>query len=150
VEAPIRVKQLGDMPPEMPAAQTSPKSHKFSSEAVLGILSSFPRQAMNIKIGDNFVAHNLDTKFALFGVRTWEIWCWQGRAANQKNLDKAEFMKTKLTSIPRKISCKAWWNMSRDFSKGINTTPRRPRGCYHSHPTILPTPFTRKPPFPCY
>jgi hypothetical protein len=28
---------------------------------------------MNTKVEDNFVAHNLDTEFALFGVRTWEI-----------------------------------------------------------------------------
>jgi hypothetical protein len=73
VEDPIRVKKLGDMTPEMPAAQTSSKSDRLSSEAVLGILSSFPRKAMSTKVGDNFMAHNLDTKFALFGVRTWEI-----------------------------------------------------------------------------
>jgi hypothetical protein len=59
----------------MPAAQISPKSERLSSETILGILSSFPRKAMNTKIEDNFVAHNLDTEFALFGVQTWEIWC---------------------------------------------------------------------------
>jgi hypothetical protein len=32
---------------------------------------------MNTKVEDNFVAHNLDTEFALFGVRTWEIWRWK-------------------------------------------------------------------------
>jgi hypothetical protein len=83
------------MAPEMPAVQTSPKSDRLSSEAVLGILSSFPSKPMNTNVGDNFVTHNLDTKFALFGVRTWEIWRPQGRAANQKNLDDAEFMETK-------------------------------------------------------
>jgi hypothetical protein len=36
------------------------------------ILSSFPRKPINTKVGDNFVAHNMDTEFALFGVRTWE------------------------------------------------------------------------------
>jgi hypothetical protein len=30
-----------------------------------GILSSFPRKSMNTKVGDNFVAHNLDTEFVL-------------------------------------------------------------------------------------
>jgi hypothetical protein len=40
-----------------------------------GILASFPRKAMNTKVGDNFMAHNLDTEFALFWVRTWEISC---------------------------------------------------------------------------
>jgi hypothetical protein len=30
---------------------------------------------MNTKVGDNFMAHNLETEFALFGVWTWEIWC---------------------------------------------------------------------------
>ena len=83
MEGPIRVKELGDMAPEIPAAQTSPKSDRFSSEAVLGILSSFPRKAMNTKVGDNFVAHNLD---------------------------EADFMETKFASLPRKISCKARWN----------------------------------------
>jgi hypothetical protein len=37
---------------------------------------------MNNKVGANFVAHNLDTKFALFGVQTWEIWHPQGRVVN--------------------------------------------------------------------
>jgi hypothetical protein len=75
VEGPIRVKELGDMASKMPAAQTSPKSDRLSSEAVFGILSSFLRKAMNTKVGDTFVAHNLGTEFALFGVWTWEIWC---------------------------------------------------------------------------
>ena len=95
MEGPIRVKELGDMISEIPAAQISPKSEKLSSETVLGILSSFPRKAMNTKVGDNFVAQNLDTEFALFRVRTWEIWCRKGRAANQKNLGEADFMETK-------------------------------------------------------
>ena len=106
MEGPIRIKELGDMAPEMPATQTSPKSDRLSSEAVLGILSSFPRKSMNTKVEDNFVAHNLDTKFALFGVRTWEIWCRKGRAANQENLGEADFMETKFASLSRKISCK--------------------------------------------
>jgi hypothetical protein len=73
MEGPIRVKELGDMAPKMPAAQTSPKSDKLSSEAVLGILSLFPRKAKSTKVEYNFMAHNLDTECALFGVRTWEI-----------------------------------------------------------------------------
>jgi hypothetical protein len=73
MEGQIRVKEVGDMALEMPAAQTSLKSDSLSSEAVLGILSSFPRKAMNTKVEDNFVAHNLDTEFAFFGVWTWEI-----------------------------------------------------------------------------
>jgi hypothetical protein len=84
MEVPIRVKELGDMALEMPTAQTSPKSDRLSSEAVLGILFSFPRKAINTKVEDNFVAHNLDTEFALFGVRTWEIWCRQGRLRIRK------------------------------------------------------------------
>jgi hypothetical protein len=62
---------------------------------------------MNTKVENNFMAHNLDTKFALFGVRTWEIWSRQGRAANQENLDEANFMETKFSSLPRTISWKA-------------------------------------------
>jgi hypothetical protein len=65
---------------------------------------------MNTKVVDNLVAHNMDTEFALFGVRTWEIWCWQGRAANQENLDEADFMETKFPSLRRTISCKASWS----------------------------------------
>jgi hypothetical protein len=62
----------------------------------LEILSSFPRKEVNTKVYDNFMAHNLDTKFTSFGVRTWEIWHRQGRVANQKNLDEADFMEPSL------------------------------------------------------
>jgi hypothetical protein len=72
---------------------------------------------MNTTVEDNFVAYNLDTEYALFGVRTWEIWCRQGRAANQENLDEAEFMETRFASLPRKISCKAWWSTPQDSPK---------------------------------
>jgi hypothetical protein len=50
MEGPIWVKELGYTAPEMPAAQTSPKSDKLSSETILGIVSSFPRKAMNTKV----------------------------------------------------------------------------------------------------
>jgi hypothetical protein len=110
------VKELGDMSPEIPV-QTCLKSDRLSSEAVLGILSSFPRKAMNTKVGDNFVAHNLGTEFALFGVHTWEIWCRKGRPANQGNVDEAKFMETKLASLPRRISCKARWSTPQDSPK---------------------------------
>jgi hypothetical protein len=76
----------------------------------LEILSSFPKKEMNTKVGENFVPYNQDTEFALFGVRTWEIWCRQGRDVNQENLDEADFMETKLLSLPKKISCKARWS----------------------------------------
>ena len=66
----VQIQRLKRPLMEIPAAQTSPKSDRFSSEAFLGILSSFPRKAMNTKVGDNFVARNLDTEFALFRVRT--------------------------------------------------------------------------------
>jgi hypothetical protein len=51
---------------EIPAAQISLKSDRLSSETVLGILSSFPRKAMNTKFRYYFVAHSRDTEFALF------------------------------------------------------------------------------------
>jgi hypothetical protein len=72
---------------------------------------------MNTKVEYNFVAHNLDTEFALFGVRTWEILRRQGRAANQENLDEADFMKTKFPSLPRKISWKTRWSTPQDSPK---------------------------------
>jgi hypothetical protein len=77
--------------------------------ADLEILSSFTRKEMNTKVEHNFVPHNLDTKFALFGVRMWEIWRRQGRVANQENMDEADFMKTKFASLPRRISCNVRW-----------------------------------------
>jgi hypothetical protein len=76
----------------------------------LEILSSSPRKAMNTKVRGNFVPHNQDTEFALFGVRKWEIWWRRGRATKQESLDEADFMETKFPSLPRKISCKEKWS----------------------------------------
>jgi hypothetical protein len=98
------------MAPEIPAAQSVRNQNRLYSKADLEILSSFPRKVMNTKVEDNFVAHNLDTEFALFGVRTWEIWRRQGRAANPENLDEADFMETKFASLPRRISWKDRWS----------------------------------------
>jgi hypothetical protein len=72
---------------------------------------------MNTKVEDNFVAHNLDTEFALFGVRTCEIWRRQERVANQENLDEADFMETKFPSLPRKISWKVRLSTPQDSPK---------------------------------
>jgi hypothetical protein len=91
----------------IPVVQSVRNQNKLSSKADLEILSSFPRKEINTKVEDNCVAHNLDTEIALFGVRTWEIWRRQGRAANQENLDEADFTETKFASLPRRISCKA-------------------------------------------
>jgi hypothetical protein len=122
MEHPIRVKKLGDMAVEMPAAQTNPKSDRLSSKAVLGILSLFPRKAMNNKVKDNFVEHNLDTEFSLFGVRTWEIWCRQGRATNQENLDEAEFLyQVRFSSKEDLVQGKV--EHAARLPKGINTNP---------------------------
>jgi hypothetical protein len=110
VEGPIQIRELGDMAPEIPAAQSVRNHNRLSSKADLEILSSFPRKEMNTKVEYNFVAHNLDTEFALFGVQTWEIWHRQERAANQENLDEADFMETKFASLPKRISCKARWS----------------------------------------
>jgi hypothetical protein len=108
VEGPIRIRELGDMTLEIPAAQSV--RNQNSSKADLEILSSFPKKEMNTKVGGNFVPYNQDTEFALFGVQTWEIWCRQGRPTNQENPDEADFMETKFPSLPRKISCKARWS----------------------------------------
>jgi hypothetical protein len=108
VEGPIRIRELGDIAPEIPAAQSGRNQNRLSSKADFEILSSFLRKEMHTKVEDNFVAHNLDTEFALFGVRTWEIWPRQGKTANQENL--ADFMETKFASLPRRISCKARWS----------------------------------------
>jgi hypothetical protein len=105
VEGPIWIRELGDIAPEIPAAQSVRNQNRLSSKTDLEILSSFLRKEMNTKDEDNFVAHNLDTEFELFGFQTWEIWHWQGRTANHDNL--ADFMETKFASLPRRISCKA-------------------------------------------
>jgi hypothetical protein len=63
---------------------TGPRTTHGPHKADLEILSSFPRNEMNTRVEDNFVAHNLDTEFELLGVRTWEIWRRQGRAANEE------------------------------------------------------------------
>jgi hypothetical protein len=110
VEGPIRIRDLGDMTPEISAAQSVQNQNKLSSKADLEILLLSLRKAINTKVGENFVPYKHDTEFALFGVNTWEIWCRQGRSANQKNLDEADFMETKFPSLPRKISCKARWS----------------------------------------
>jgi hypothetical protein len=98
------------MTPEIPVVQSVRNQNRLSFKADLEILSSFPRKAMNTKVGGNFVSYNQDTEFALFGVRTWEIWHQQGKATKQKSLDEADFMETKFPSLPRKISCKARWS----------------------------------------
>jgi hypothetical protein len=72
---------------------------------------------MSTKVEDNFGAHNLDTEFALFGVRTLEIWLRQGRAANKENLNEADFMETKFPSLPTKILWKARWSTPQDSPK---------------------------------
>jgi hypothetical protein len=72
---------------------------------------------MNTKVEDNFVAHNLDTEFALFGVWTWEIWCRQGRAANQENLNEADFMENQEDLVQGKVK------HAPRHPKDTNTTP---------------------------
>jgi hypothetical protein len=114
------------MTPEIPVAQSVRNQNRLSSKADLEILSSFPRK-MNTKVGGNVVPYNQDTEFALFGVRMWEIWCRQGRAVNQENLDEADFMETKFPSLPRKISCKGKVEHAPRLPKGINTTPWAPK-----------------------
>jgi hypothetical protein len=110
VKDPIRVKELGDMTPEIPVAQSVRNQSRLSSKADLEILSSFPSKAMNTKVGGNFVSYNQDNEFALFGVLTCEICHWQGTATKQESLDEADFIETKFPSLPRKISCKARWS----------------------------------------
>jgi hypothetical protein len=70
VEGPIRVKEVGDMTPEIPVAQSVQNQNRLSSNADLEILSSFPKRGMTTKVGENFVPYNQNTEFALFGVWT--------------------------------------------------------------------------------
>jgi hypothetical protein len=75
LSGPIRIRELGDMAPEIPAAQSVRNQNRLSYKADLEILSSFPRKEINTKVGGNFFPYNQNTEFALFGVRTWHIWC---------------------------------------------------------------------------
>jgi hypothetical protein len=122
VEGPIRIREPGDKAPEIFAAQSVQNQNRLSSKADLEILSSFPKKEMNIKVEDNFVTHNLDTESALFGVRTWEIWHQQGRAANQENLDKADFG-NQVPFPPKEDLVEGKVEHAPRLPKGINITP---------------------------
>jgi hypothetical protein len=122
VEGSIRIRELGDMAPEIPVAQSVRNENRLSSKADLEILSSFPRKEINTKVEDNFVAHNLDTEFALFEVRTWEIWRRQGRATNQENLDEADFME-KVCFSPKEDLVQGKVEHIPRHPKDINKTP---------------------------
>jgi hypothetical protein len=51
MEGPIRVKEIGDMTPEIPVAQSVRNQNRLSSKADLEILSSFSRKEMNTRVG---------------------------------------------------------------------------------------------------
>jgi hypothetical protein len=129
VKGPFRISELRDIAPKIPAAQSVRNQNRLSSKADLETLYSFLRKEMNTKVEDNFVAHNLHTEFALFGVRTWEIWRWQGRTTNQENL--ADFMETKFASLPRRVSCKARWSMPKGTPRTYIQPPRHPKMVTH-------------------
>jgi hypothetical protein len=48
-KGPIRIRELGDIAPEIPAVQSVRNQNILSSKADLEILFSFPRKAMNTK-----------------------------------------------------------------------------------------------------
>jgi hypothetical protein len=80
--------------PRNPYCAVSPKSEQIIFQGRFGDLIFVFKERNEYQIEDNFVAHKLDTEFALFGVQTWEILRWKGRTANQENLDEADFMET--------------------------------------------------------
>jgi hypothetical protein len=102
-----------------PCCTFSPKSEQIIFQGRFGDLIFVFKERNEYQSWreDNFVAHNLDTEFALFGVQTWEILRWQGRTAYQENLDEADFMETKFASLPRRISCKARWRTPKGTSR---------------------------------
>jgi hypothetical protein len=97
--------------PRNPYCAVSPKSEQIIFQGRFGDLIFVSKKSMNTKVGGNSVPYNQNTEFSLFWVQTWEIWCRQGRAVNQENLDEADFMETKFPSLPRNISCKERWSM---------------------------------------
>jgi hypothetical protein len=122
MEGPIRVKELGDMAPEMPAMQTSLKLDRLSSDAVWGILSSFLRKVMNTKVEDNFMAHNLDTEFALFGVCTWDMAPARNGYESGKS-GRGSFYGNQVCFFPKEDLVQGKVEHAPRHPKGINTTP---------------------------
>jgi hypothetical protein len=110
----------------------------------LEILSSFPKKEMNIKVGGNFVPDNQDTEFALFGVWTLEIWCRQGRAANQENLDEADFMENHVPFSPKEDLVQGKVEHASRLHKGKNTLPWAPKEGGSIHPFIRVRPTRRR------
>jgi hypothetical protein len=79
---------------------------------------------MNTEVEDNFVEHNLDTEFALFGVRKWEILCRQGRATNQKIWTRLILWKSRsLLSQGRSRGTQGGARPKTPPPQGINITP---------------------------
>jgi hypothetical protein len=62
VEGPIRIREVRDIAPEIPVAQSVRNHNRLSSKTDLEILSSFLKEEMNTNVEDNFAAHNLDTE----------------------------------------------------------------------------------------
>jgi hypothetical protein len=92
-----------------PAAQTSLKSDKLSSEAVLGMLSSFPSKPMNTKVEHNFDPHNLDTESAFLESGRGRYDVGIEGMCNRKVWVMLILWKPILL-LTRKISCKARWS----------------------------------------
>jgi hypothetical protein len=138
VEDPIRIRELGDIAPKIPAAQSVRNQNRLSSKADLEIVSSFLRKEMNTKVEDNFVAHNLDTEFALFVVRTWEIWGWKVRTANQENQAKPSLLLSQGGSRARQGGSRP------KTPQGHKYNPLGAPRWLPIEQIILPTPITRK------
>jgi hypothetical protein len=122
VEGPIWIRELGDMPPEIPAAQSVRNQNRLSSKADLEILSSFPRKEMNTKVEDNFVAHNLNTEFALFGVQTWRYGAGKERMQIRKIWTMLILWKPSLL-VSQGVSRARQVEHATSHLKDINTTP---------------------------
>jgi hypothetical protein len=109
-----------------------------------GILSLFTKKPMNTKVGDNFVEDNLDTEFALFGVRTWGIWRRQGRAANQEKFGRCWVYGNQIRFSPKEDLVQGKLEDAPRLPKGINTTPWAPKEGGSIHPFIREPPTQTK------
>jgi hypothetical protein len=127
-----------------PYCAVSPKSDRLSSEAVLGILSSFLRKPVHTKVGDNFVAHNLDTEFALFGVRTWDIWCQQRKGCESGKSGRGWFYGNQVAFSPKEDLTEGKVENAPRLPKGINTTSWVPKEGWSIHPIIRELTTRRK------
>jgi hypothetical protein len=99
---------------------------------------------MNTKVGGNFMPYNKETEYALFVVLTWELWCRQGRAANQENPTRLVLWKPSFPFSHKEDLVQGKVENAPRLPNGINTTPWAPKERGSIHPFIREPPTRRR------